>query len=140
LEENKAMIKSMRDSTDEEDGDSEDGEDDEWEGFAEPPAVDYEAEYIDEDKYTTVTVEDLDPSKGDEAEFKEWEEKKDKANEQKGRNPTSSVPRKNARAKGKPDKSKNKKKFRYEEKADRKFTQAKSRAANGARARARREK
>src|SRR5436190_15257594 len=32
----------------------------EWEGFAEPPAVDYEAEYIDEDIYTMVTVEEMD--------------------------------------------------------------------------------
>lgn len=36
--------------------------DEEWGGITEPPPVDYEEEYIDEDKYTTVTVEELDAS------------------------------------------------------------------------------
>lgn len=47
----------------EEDGEEEDEEGDGWEGIAELPPVDYEAEYIDEDRYTTVTVEDIDPSR-----------------------------------------------------------------------------
>lgn len=135
------MIESMRDSTDEGNGESQEEDDGEWEGFAEPPAVDYEAEYIDEDKYTTVTVEDLDPSKEDEDTKRETEERNgEKASDQKAQNPTSSIPRKTARAKGKPDKSKSKKKFRYENKADRKVSRVKSRVANGAKAKERRGK
>lgn len=133
VEDNKAMMESMKDSSDE-GGEGSGGEDDEeWEGFAEPPPVDYEAEYIDEDKYTTVTVEDLDPSKGDEVDG-------EKAVDQKAQNQTPSIPRKNPRAKGKPDKSKSKKKFRYETKSERKVTQSKTRAAKGAKAKERRER
>ncbi|KAK2871878.1 hypothetical protein FQN49_002732 [Arthroderma sp. PD_2] len=44
------------------DQDEDDGE--EWNGIVEPPPVDYEAEYIDEDKYTTVTVEEIEATKG----------------------------------------------------------------------------
>ncbi|KAK2755499.1 hypothetical protein FQN54_006436 [Arachnomyces sp. PD_36] len=139
IEDNKAMIKSMRDSSDEESGGSEGEEEDEWEGFAEPPAVDYEAEYIDEDKYTTVTVEDLDPSKEEEEET-QYDGKQTNGEDKEVKHPTPSIPRKNSRPKGKPDKSKSKKKFRYENKAERKFARIKTRASNGAKAKARREK
>ncbi|KAF3481800.1 rRNA processing protein Rrp17 [Arthroderma uncinatum] len=47
------------------DDDSEDRDDgEEWNGIIDPPPVDYEAEYIDEDKYTTVTVEEIEATKG----------------------------------------------------------------------------
>lgn len=132
---------SMRDSTDEESGGSE-GEDgdDEWEGFAEPPPVDYEAEYIDEDKYTTVTVEDLDPSKEEDPKPGEEQVNGEKTAEQKAQNPAPSIPSKNHKAKGKPDKSKSKKKFRYETKTERKVAQVKARVSKSSRAKARREK
>ncbi len=35
----------------------------EREGLTQPPEVDHEAEYVDEDRYTTVTVEAMDLSK-----------------------------------------------------------------------------
>lgn len=134
------MMESMRDSTDEESAGSGGEDEAEWEGFAEPPPVDYEAEYIDEDKYTTVTVEDLDPSKDYDAKSGEDEVNGEKTAEQKVPDSTPSIPRNNSRAKGKPDKLKSKKKFRYETKTERKLTQTKSRVAKGAKAKARRER
>lgn len=56
------QMSSAQDTTEATDAATTD-EDGEWEGFAEPLPVDYEAEYIDEDKYTTVTVEEMDPSR-----------------------------------------------------------------------------
>ncbi|KAH7401993.1 nucleolar protein 12-domain-containing protein [Phaeosphaeria sp. MPI-PUGE-AT-0046c] len=44
---------------DDEDDDSEEGEDDEFNGFEEPEPINQEDEYIDEDKYTTVTIESV---------------------------------------------------------------------------------
>jgi ribosomal RNA-processing protein 17 len=135
-------MESMRDSSDEEGGDEgSDEEEEEWEGFAEPPVVDYEAEYIDEDKYTTVTVEDLDPSKEEEEgglKSKGDAGEEENGGENGGQKKTLSIPRKNAKAKGKPDKSKGKKKkFRYESYAERKVTRLKDRAGNKAKAKAR---
>ncbi|OJD09726.1 hypothetical protein ACJ73_10122 [Blastomyces percursus] len=69
LEENRTVMREIsraaagESSSDEE---NDNRTDEEWEGIAEPPPVDYEAEYIDEDKYTTVTVEELDVSSRDE--------------------------------------------------------------------------
>ena len=63
LEEHKRQLKEMNEeneSGDDAENSSSHTEEDEWEGIEEPPAVDYEAEYIDEDKYTTVTVEEMD--------------------------------------------------------------------------------
>ncbi|PGH00509.1 hypothetical protein GX51_05724 [Blastomyces parvus] len=72
VEENKTVMREISraarwESGSDEDDDEENGNttDEEWEGIAEPPPVDYQAEYIDEDKYTTVTVEELDPSSRD---------------------------------------------------------------------------
>src|ERR1700728_777547 len=42
---------------------SESREAESWDGISEPPGVDYEAEYVDEDRYTTVTVDAMDLSK-----------------------------------------------------------------------------
>jgi ribosomal RNA-processing protein 17 len=123
----------------------------EWTGIEEVPPVDHEAEYIDEDKYTTVTVEALDLSKEGlqkvEREGRKQVEE-DPAAETKenlaetGQKDTKS--RKRIWTKDKPkDRSdkpkKKKKKFRYETKAERKFTRMKQGAKNSKEAKARRE-
>src|SRR3954464_7489240 len=62
MEEHAKVLKQMKENAGEK-SESEDENEEEWDGIEEPPAVDYEAEYIDEDKYTTVTVEEMDPSR-----------------------------------------------------------------------------
>jgi ribosomal RNA-processing protein 17 len=124
---------------------------DEWTGVEEVPPVDHEAEYIDEDKYTTVTVEALDLSKeglqkveregrtqDEEDPAAETEEKVAETDQKETKS------RKRTWTKDKPkDRSdkpkKKKKKFRYETKAERKFTRMKQGAKNSKEAKARRE-
>lgn len=107
-----------------------DGEDG-WEGCKDeaPEPVDHEEEYIDEDKYTTVTVEEVNVSKEgmrkaigdeDEEETKEYKPKEP----EKEKKVWPKKPRK--------------KKFTYETKAERKFTRSKQKAGNKAKADARR--
>ncbi|KAL1304924.1 hypothetical protein AAFC00_003838 [Neodothiora populina] len=142
----RAMNPDMQDS-DAEEGDGEDGE---WDGITEetevhvvkPDGVD---EYVDEDKFTTVTIEtmDDDPRKwnGDDGE-------EDKAVETAVVEETEEVDdgtkKKRVWTKEKPkkkfgDKVK-KPKFRYESKAERQQTRNKQRAKNSAAAKARKEK
>lgn len=133
-----------------EDEGSEDSESDdeaeEWEGIAEPPPVDYEAEYIDEDKYTTVTVEEMDSSRegllkyGNEGESDGRSEQEEGKQTQK--TPETDAGSKAAATKKKPqnDKTKKKKKFRYESKEDRKVGHAKQKLSKSKKAKARREK
>ena len=113
------------------------GGDDEWEGFEEPPPLDYEAEYIDEDKYTTVTVEELDASKDAlyKANAAHTDANSNTGDEDDSR--TESAPKRGPKA----DKPKKKRKnFRYESKADRKITQRKERLGSRKKATARRER
>lgn len=122
-----ALLKDARSSGEEED---------EWGGIEDNEAVvepvDHEEEYIDEDRYTTVTVEAVDVSKegivkiGEEESENEVSEEDTKPAEKEasGRKVWPKKPRK--------------KKFRYESKADRKVTRGKQKAGNKARADARR--
>jgi ribosomal RNA-processing protein 17 len=94
--------------------------------------LDREEEYVDEDRWTTVTVEAVDVSK--EGLKKVGEEDSDDteapdlvALEEKGE----------GKEKKKWPKKEKKKKFRYESKAERKFTRGKQKAGNKARADAR---
>jgi ribosomal RNA-processing protein 17 len=94
--------------------------------------LDREEEYVDEDRWTTVTVEAVDVSK--EGLKKVGEEDSDDAEapdlvalEEKGEE----------KEKKKWPKKEKKKKFRYESKAERKFTRGKQKAGNKARADAR---
>lgn len=120
-------------------------EQDEWEGFAEPPAVDYEAEYIDEDKYTTVTVEEMDASRegllraaeGDKSDEDEDERTK-RRSEADVKSTTTNSAEKKMKEKSKPKKKK--KKFRYESKEERKVTLMKQRQAKSRKAKVRRER
>ena len=94
--------------------------------------LDHEEEYVDEDRYTTVTVEAVNVSKeglqkvadDDSDPEKEVEYAKPAAKEETG--------------KKKWPKKERKKKFRYESKAERKVTRGKQKAGNKARADARR--
>jgi ribosomal RNA-processing protein 17 len=94
--------------------------------------VDHEEEYIDEDKYTTVTVEAVDISKvgfsksrGEDSE--DESDKEAPALVEKEEKPKKAWPKKAP-----------KKKFRYESKAERKVTRGKQKAGNKAKADARR--
>ncbi|OKL61331.1 hypothetical protein UA08_03880 [Talaromyces atroroseus] len=111
----------------------------EWAGFEDPLPVDYEEEYIDEDKYTTVTVEEMGlsrdalhgmrendvPSSADD-DGKEKGGVKDAAGAKPGRKQS--------------NQKKKKKKFRYESKEERKATQRKQRSGNRKKASDRRER
>jgi ribosomal RNA-processing protein 17 len=123
---------------------------DEWTGIEEVPPVDHEAEYIDEEKYTTVKVEALDLSREGlqkvEREGRRQDEEYPAAETEERVAETDqkdTKSRKRSWTKDKPkdrsDKPKKKKKFRYETKAERKFTRMKQGARNSKEAKARRE-
>lgn len=111
-------------------------EEDSWEGIADDvpvvEAVDHEEEYIDEDKYTTVTVEAVDISK-DGFSKSRGEDSEDESDKE----PPALVEKDEKPKKVWPKKAP-KKKFRYESKAERKVTRGKQKAGNKAKADARR--
>lgn len=124
----------------------------EWNGVEEVPPVDHEAEYIDEGKYTTVTVEVMDLSKDGlqkmEQQGRKEEDDAGVKTVDDGRIETevkdTMKSKKRTWTKDRPrdriDKpKKKKKKFRYESKAERKFTRMKQGARNSKEAKARRE-
>lgn len=142
LEEHKKQMKVLNEEN--ENGEnaenrSSDNEEDEWEGFAEPPAVDYEAEYVDEDKYTTVTVEDMDPSKQGTLQS---DDSSDERPTVQAESAEDTEPKKQTKTKKQSDTQpkKKKKKFRYETKDERKVTRMKERMSNHKKAVARRER
>jgi ribosomal RNA-processing protein 17 len=121
-------------------------ENQEWEGLEDPPDVDHEAEYIDEDRYTTVTVEAMDPSRtglynaekeaqdgatGSEAKPEDTADSNGKR--QGKRTWTKERPVKEGQAP-----KKKRKKFRYENKAERKLSRVKEKLKNSRQAKARR--
>ncbi|KAI1498577.1 nucleolar protein 12-domain-containing protein [Biscogniauxia marginata] len=123
------------------DGDGDSGEDsgdaaaataDEWDGFQDAPAqednVDHEEEYIDEERYTTVTVESVSVSKEGLTSTRPEEEEPD----EEGREAAAS--RDTRPAGGRKEKThppkKKKPKFRYETKVERRITQRKQKASN----------
>lgn len=130
-------------STDEAEADDMDAA---WDGIEDVPVepIDHEAEYIDEDKYTTVTVEEVDISrdgiskvKGDVEEVEAVQEPQPTTN---GSAPTKKSPGRPGKDKDKSKKTKKKKKksFRYESPADRKLNRVKERAKKSKQAQARR--
>lgn len=99
---------------------------DEWDGFPDQPEldlVDHEEEYIDEDRYTTVTVESVavsreglfKPQLPDEDEDEKEKDKAEAAEENKSASSSRDRPKKK------------KKKFRYESKIERQLTETKRR-------------
>ena len=146
MEEHQKQLKRIKEeNNDGSDSSSEDGNEDdqEWEGFEEPPAVDYEAEYIDEDKYTTVTVEEMDTSREglrkSVYEDDSGEDDKDEQSNCTTLTESESKPKK-MRTVGVDKPKKKKKQFRYESKQDRKLAQVKQRISKAKKAKARRER
>ena len=127
-----------------EEAEDDSGDTEEWDGLPspEPEEIDHEAEYIDEDKFTTVTVEAMDVSK--EGLFKvEQERNKDEQEDKVSKSEKSGDAKpKRTWTKEKPsDKAKKKRKnFRYESKAERQFTRKKQKLRNSEQARERRAK
>lgn len=115
-----------------------DSEHEEWEGFEDPLPVDYEEEYIDEDKYTTVTVEELGLSK-DALHSQENAASTDGDKDKKEKDVDEDTAE--GKASRKPNNQKKKKKqFRYESKEERKATRMKERTGGRRKASARRER
>ncbi|EXJ96476.1 hypothetical protein A1O1_01602 [Capronia coronata CBS 617.96] len=119
---------------------------DEWTGLSDPDPepIDHEAEYIDEDKYTTVTVESMDVSR-EGILMSQNGPGSGEDEKQAGPPPEDSVPAKKKRTwtKEKPDGSadksrKKRRSFRYESKAERKASRNKERSKNQRQARERR--
>ena len=129
------------------------GEEERWDGIKEnhEPLVDHEDEYMDEDRFTTVTVEAVDVSKEGLQKSNQGEENESEAsgNDRPNRDAQeiSGLRERIGSEKGKRiwtkeppgGPKKRKKKFRYESKAERKITRYKERSGNNAKARARKE-
>lgn len=137
------------------DGGEEEAEDkeeqSEWNGIAEPEPVDHTAEYIDEDKYTTVTVEEIDPTRdgfgSDSDSGSESEDGEKEKGDKEGDETTESQLQKNKKkrtwskdAPDKPKKLKKKRNFKYETKDERRVSRFKERTGNRKRAKERKRK
>ena len=118
----------------------------EWDGTVEPTPIDEEAEYIDEDRHTTVTIEAVDVTRDGLQKVVEDDIESGEDDHGSGEEVTRKVDGKSeAKAKrvwtkerpGGPKKKK--KKFRYESRAERKVTRHKERSGNKAKAKARKE-
>lgn len=99
---------------------------DEWDGFPDQPnldIVDHEEEYIDEDRYTTVTVESVSVTRDGLHKPKVDESEGEDDNKEEAKDTTESKAAKSRQEKPK----KKKKKFRYESKFDRELTSIKHR-------------
>ena len=131
-------------------------EDQEWEGFAETKLVDHDAEYVDEDRYTTVTVETVAvkhdglhrvDSDGSDNEVYEVDQNEKSASDSKASEILVGQDKVKSRAKRvwtkenpNQGKKKKRKKFRYEIKAERSATRLKEKAKNSAQAKLRRQR
>ena len=138
---NDLLRKANKDSDDETSG-AEDEE--EWAGIASPPrpSIDGVDEYVDEDKYTTVTIEAMDDAKAFTKDSDD-EEQAAAAKEKAEAKDDDVVKKKMVWSKGKkvdPKSKPKKKKFRYESKGERKETRNKQKAKTAAAMKARTEK
>lgn len=124
--------------------DEEDQEEDEetWDGIAKAPIVDDEVEFVDEDRYTTVTVEAVEVSRDGLHKITQ----EDEMDGTRSDTPTAprTLPNTNQHGqrvwtKERPGGPKKKKKFRYESKAERKVTRYRERSGNKSKAKARKE-
>lgn len=120
--------------------DTEASNDEDWNGIQDDQPlepIDHEAEYVDEDRYTTVTVEAVDISREGLHKIVVDEEEAD--DDSRGKNTPADPAETNAEVERKiwPKKTR-KKRFRYESKAERKITRGKQKAGNKLKADARR--
>ena len=152
VEEVNALVKEAAKAAGEIDEDEEEEEEDEEEEngqaegeqvnvLAEATTIDHEEEFIDEDLYTTVTVEAVDISKeGLHKVAREAEVADDESNKPTAGRPSTRQGAKRIWTKERPNGPKKKKKpFRYESKAERKVTRFKERSGNKSKAKARKE-
>lgn len=114
-----------------EEDDTEDG----WGGIKDEPTeavepIDHEAEYIDEDKYTTVTVEEVDVSKHGITRPADEEEEAERLRIEKETKAAAAKEAAEKEAGKKIWPKKKKQKFRYESKAERRVTRGKQHASN----------
>jgi ribosomal RNA-processing protein 17 len=143
---NVALRKSVGYENGENDSDDEESAKGEWEGIEEPPPVNHEDEYVDEDKYTTVTVETVGISRdgfvkpGGESESEDGADGVVEVKKPHGRGGNKTDPQAYPVKKEKKKALKKKKiKFKYEGKEERKVTRMKERSKNMLQAKARRE-
>ncbi|KAL7625443.1 hypothetical protein AAE478_004663 [Parahypoxylon ruwenzoriense] len=113
-------------------GEPSDEESEEWGGFQDTSAletVDHEEEYIDEERYTTVTIESVNVSKDGLTSSRPEEQDSSEEDEGKmGAGGDSEHPPSGGKEKTRPPKKK-KQKFRYETKSERQLNQRKQKAA-----------
>ncbi|OTB16892.1 hypothetical protein K445DRAFT_316406 [Daldinia sp. EC12] len=113
--------------------DGSDEEADEWRGFEDTPPlepVDHEEEYIDEERYTTVTVESVSVSKDGLSSTKPEEDSSEDDQETAKADSRHAPP--GSKEKARPPKKK-KQKFRYESKSERQLNQRRQKAAKSRR-------
>lgn len=129
------------------------GEEEPWDGIKDTrdPPVDHEDEYMDEDRFTTITVEAVDVSKdGLQKAFNDEQRESEASGSDRSEGDTrraAGLQGRTGSGKGKriwtkeppTGPKKKKKKFRYENKAERKATRYKERLGNKAKAKARKE-
>lgn len=116
-----------------------------WDGIAEDPVIDHEDEYVDEDRFTTVTVEAVDVSRDGLHKAVIADEESEGSGGDKTNEKVPKPQRQRVSLNGKriwtkePPKGpkKRKKKFHYESKAERKMTRYKEKAGNRKEAKAR---
>ncbi|PTB62764.1 hypothetical protein BBK36DRAFT_37079, partial [Trichoderma citrinoviride] len=118
------------DDTEEQSGDEGEANDGEWDGFPDRPnldIVDHEEEYIDEDRYTTVTVESVSISRDG---LERPEKPQEKAEEEDQNGEPEKAPEDKSKAPARPKKKKQK--FRYESKIERQLTERRHKAKSKA--------
>ena len=132
-----------------EEGDiSEKGEQSQLNGTTKTSNADLEAEYPDEDRYTTVTVENVEVSRDGLYKTHEDEVPGSDGEDDQGIIPESTSEARGRRSGGTPmlgkarslDSKRKRRKFKYESKAERKMTRHKERSKNSARAKDRKSK
>lgn len=137
---NALLKKANKDSDDETEAEGEDDEE-EWNGIASPPrpSIDGVDEYVDEDKYTTVTIEAMEDAKAFTKDSDDEQEVKVVKDGEDAKDGDGAI-KKKVWSKGKkvdPKTKPKKKKFRYESKGERKETRNKQKAKNAAAKKAR---
>ncbi|ETR97906.1 hypothetical protein M419DRAFT_48402, partial [Trichoderma reesei RUT C-30] len=118
------------DDTEEQSGEEAEANDGEWDGFPDRPnldIVDHEEEYIDEDRYTTVTVESVSISRDG---LERPEKPQEKAEEEEQKGDADKAPQEQPKGPARPKKKKQK--FRYESKIERQLTERRQKAKSKA--------
>lgn len=116
-------------------------DDEVWNGFQDDPPeepIDHQEEYIDEDRYTTVTVEAVDVDKGGLHKVAGEDDPEDNGEAEYKKKAKAAAELEESRPKKVWPKKERKQKFRYESKAERRVTRAKQKAGNKSKADARR--